>query len=104
MQSILQQLKIDPENFSWHDLASCKNFSFNLFFEEYESNKTIAKQVDLLCWHCPVQKECFTAGTQNKEIGVWGGFYLINGEVDGNKNAHKELQLVKEMMGKIFNE
>lgn len=102
MRDFLTELGVDPDNFRWHDLASCQRFSFNLFFEDYESNKTIANQIDDLCSHCPVQKECFNTGIAGKETGVWGGFYLINGEVDKSKNSHKSQDKAKSMLRRIF--
>lgn len=102
MKDFLNELGIDPDDFRWHDLASCQRFPFNLFFEDYESNKIIANQVDDICGHCPVQKECFFAGKNGKENGVWGGFYLINGEVDRLKNNHKNEEKTKKMLRRIF--
>ncbi len=102
MQNYLIKAGFDPQNFSWHDIASCQHLSFNLFFEDYETDKMIAREVDNICLSCPVQKECFNAGIENKEIGVWGGFYLINGEPDKAKNNHKTQEIVHKMTQRIF--
>lgn len=102
MSDFLKELNLDPENLRWHDLASCQRLPFNLFFDSYESNKTIAEQVDKICLNCPVQKECYEEGTSNQEIGVWGGFYLIKGQPDKVKNSHKSLETVQSMMKKVL--
>src|SRR4051812_31785351 len=81
MQSFLKSLGIDPDNLKWQDLASCKKLKTKLFFDEYESSTVIDKQIDSICASCPVIKECYDFFQSKKETGVFGGFYLINGQV-----------------------
>lgn len=103
LNSILEQLGIDPKTFSWHKLANCQNMKINDFFDKYEAkNKNWARQIDEICVHCPVTKECFLTGIENKETGVWGGFYLDRGEVDPIKNAHKTEKMVKDLSARIY--
>lgn len=80
---------INKELFRWSDVASCHGLHHNYFFDFYESNRNIAKNIDELCSNCPVRKECYLSGKKHKETGVWGGFYLINGDVDAHRNSHK---------------
>jgi len=96
--------QINLEDFNWKNLALCREAETNFFFENYENNKNVARQIDSMCLACPVQKECYERGVSNKETGVWGGFYLINGVVDKNKNSHKTREVVDIMLEKIFHE
>jgi hypothetical protein len=75
---------------SWKLDGKCLNFDTNLFFETYEEDKLIAKQIDKLCVGCPVVKTCYKHGVSNKEYGVWGGVYLDgDGDWDREFNSHK---------------
>lgn len=80
---------VNQELFEWSDVASCRGLHHNYFFDLYESNRIIAKNIDELCVNCPVRQECFQSGSGRKETGVWGGFYLVNGEIDTHRNSHK---------------
>jgi hypothetical protein len=105
MQDFLKSLGIDPETLRWQDLAACKKLKTNLFFDDYESpNKVIAKQIDSICATCPVTKECYEFGRDKKEIGVYGGFYLVNGQVDSKRNEHKTQEIVLRLASKIYDE
>jgi hypothetical protein len=86
---ILSALGIDPEAAEWEDLALCPGMDPELFFDKYESSPSVARTIDNLCQSCPVKKMCFQEGIDNNEWGVRGGFFLINGKVDKNRNAHK---------------
>jgi hypothetical protein len=102
---LLDGLGIDPTDFEWHDLAACKGYPWkdrDPFFEEYEKNNVVAKQIDDLCASCPVTKECFFFGNKTKSTGVFGGFYMQNGEVVGNKNAHKSQEIAKTLAERIY--
>ena len=102
---LLSNLGIDPKDFEWHDLAACKGYPWNPkdpFFEEYEKNEVVAKQVDQLCSGCPVTRECYFFGNKTKSTGVFGGFYMQNGEVVGNKNSHKSEETARELAERIF--
>lgn len=59
------------------------------FFEKYESDLDVAWRVDKVCLTCPVIKECYRYGVLTKAEGQWGGVYLMNGEIDPRRNAHK---------------
>lgn len=90
--SLLDDLGLDPDTVTWQDLASCKGLDkidINLFYDVYENDDVMARQLDQMCLNCPVLKACYTAGRQNKEEGVWGGVYLSNGNPDRVKNKHK---------------
>lgn len=102
MQSFLQRLGIDPSNFEWQQLSACRGLDTNLFFEGYETDETIADQIDIMCVKCPVLKECFQYGTNNKLFGVFGGFYLSNGQVDKKRNEHKDRELILKLAGEIY--
>lgn len=102
-RSILEQLGIDPRTFVWQELASCGGMPTDNFFDKYEErNKKWAIQIDEICLHCPMTRECFEAGTEGQETGVWGGFYLDHGEVDRSKNAHKTEDIVLKLSAKIY--
>jgi len=75
---------------SWTKKALCLNMDTNMFFEKYEENPDVSLAVDIMCNRCPVQRKCFSYGITNKEIGVWGGVYLENGEISKDFNLHKE--------------
>lgn len=102
MHEFLQRLGIDPSNFEWQQLASCKGLDTNLFFEGYESDVIIAGEIDVMCSRCPVLKECFQYGTKNKLFGVFGAFYLSNGQIDKKRNEHKKEEFVIDLAGKIY--
>lgn len=102
MQNFLQRLGIDPSTFEWQQLAACKGLDTNLFFEGYESDPIIADQIDTMCSKCPVIKECHEFGVRNKLFGVYGGFYLSNGQIDRKRNEHKVRDFVIELAGKIY--
>jgi hypothetical protein len=76
--------------FDWHEYASCSGLEVNWFFDDYENDPIFAKQVDKLCASCPVNALCLQTGQENKEWGVWGGVYLVNGKPDTVRNAHKD--------------
>lgn len=80
---------IDTESLDWEDIALCKGMDRSLFFEDYEDDPEIAKNVDEACLRCPVRKECLQAGVDEKRWGVWGGVYLAFGVVDHDRNNHK---------------
>lgn len=97
MSSLLNELGLDPEDIKWYQLASCKGMNINWFYDEYESNKQHAKQIDQVCLGCPVIKQCYKEGVENKERGVWGGIFLNLGRVDKDNNAHKDTDQWKQL-------
>ena len=69
--------------------ASCRDMDFNLFFDKYEEDHSLAKKVDLLCIKCPAQRQCLAYAVSNKEWGVWGGVYFEDGKISKEFNQHK---------------
>lgn len=87
--SLLEELGIDPEDFTWHSLSLCQNLDPELFYSKYESEEEVARQTDEICLHCPVMKQCGLQGPKG-EHGVWGGIYWNgSGKPDKNRNSHK---------------
>jgi len=97
MSSILNDLGIDKDDFDWFDLAICRGMDTNLFFDKYEVDVNIAKNIDEACLSCPVIKMCYQAGSENDEYGVWGGIYLNSGSIDKSKNIHKTQEVWKRL-------
>lgn len=88
--SLLDELGIDPDDFTWQKLSTCQGAETNLFFDKYEEDEVVREQIDAMCSVCPVRRECLISGLQEKEFGVWGGVYLDGyGRPDKNKNSHK---------------
>lgn len=76
------------ENKTWAQAEVQKYAS--LFFELYEEDTAVADIVDKnVCLTCPVIKDCFVFGTEEKQDGVWGGVYLLEGDIVQARNAHK---------------
>lgn len=100
--NLLEQLGIDPRDFEWQDLAACKEYPVNLFFDEYEKSSVVAENVDQICLNCPVAKECYNRGVETGSAGVWGGFYLVNGLVSKKKNSHKTTTIALGLAEKVF--
>jgi hypothetical protein len=103
-------VNVDSEDFIWQNLALCTNIvgkrkpngdADDPLFDSYESEESTAKATDEMCSRCPVKKNCFLEGVENGESGVWGGWYLTNGAIDLNRNAHKpkeEIERVKAIL------
>lgn len=100
MSNILNNLGIDEEDFSWFDIAVCRGMDTNLFYDKYEVDANIAKNIDEACLSCPVISNCFKAGKNNSEYGVWGGVYLTAGSIDKTKNLHKDTETWKRLKNK----
>ena len=82
-----QKSMLDDE---WVAKARCRAVDIEIFFDKYEEDPDLAKVVDSsICLNCPVIKDCFNHGTTNSEWGVWGGVYLVDGEINQQKNVHK---------------
>lgn len=73
----------------WKDNSECLGMETNIFFDKYEEDPHLAKSADRICNRCPVQPMCFASGISNKEWGVWGGIYLVDGKINKEFNAHK---------------
>lgn len=100
MSDILNDLGIDTDDFDWYDLAVCKGMDTNLFYDKYENDQSIAKNIDEACLACPVSKMCYEFGVENNEYGVWGGVYLNAGLLDKARNIHKTQDVWKKMRQK----
>lgn len=100
--SILSDLGLDPETLKWQDLAACNNMDPNLFYDRYEEDEIIAKQIDEVCLRCPVMAACAKAGQTNKEEGVWGGIYWNgSGKPDKIRNKHKSVETWQRIQVKL---
>lgn len=100
MSNILNDLGIDKDDFEWFHLAACSGVDTNLFYEKYEADVNIAKNIDEMCLSCPVIKMCHQSGMANDEYGVWGGVYLNAGVVDKTRNMHKDQEIWKRLRRK----
>jgi hypothetical protein len=97
MPSLFEKLGIDEQDVKWYHLASCKNMSINWFYDDYENDKELAKQIDQVCLSCPVIKQCHAEGIENKEKGVRGGVYMDLGRPDKQHNSHKDQETWKKL-------
>lgn len=104
---LLDFLGVDEDQFSWHNLALCRNTGEfdplgeeergDLFFDTYESDPISAKAVDAMCASCPVRSECGNFAEETRQWGVWGGVYWDGaGRPDLDRNSHKTLEDWKE--------
>jgi len=100
MSNILDDLGIDKEDFDWWHLAICRGMDTNLFYDKYEADVTIAKNIDEACLSCPVMQMCYQSGVEKSEYGVWGGVYLTAGSIDKTKNLHKTSEVWKSLRNK----
>lgn len=89
--SLLESLGLDPEDFTWHDIALCGGIDNpEYLFDEYEKKVNVAKTVDDMCLSCPAMKACATTGQEERLTGVWGGIYWNGaGAPDEDRNSHK---------------
>lgn len=100
MSNILNDLGIDTEDLDWWHLGICRGMDTNLFYDKYEADPNVAKNIDEACLSCPVIKMCYKSGIENSEYGVWGGVYLSSGEIDKSKNLHKTQEVWKRLRSK----
>jgi len=100
MSNILNNLGIEEDQLDWWHLAVCRGMDTNLFYDVYEVNVNIAKNIDEACLACPVSKICYNVGVENNEHGVWGGVYLSSGSIDKSKNVHKTQEVWKRLRKK----
>ena len=101
--NLLELLGFDEETFTWQDLALCAYTPYpDTFFEKYEKDKTVARQVDEMCLHCPVMKQCAQYAMENDLRGVWGGIYWNgSGAPDKDMNAHKTDEVWAEIRERL---
>jgi Transcription factor WhiB len=97
MPTLFNKLGLDEQDVKWYHLAACKNMPINWFYDDYEIDKELAKQVDQICMHCPVIKQCYLEGIKNKEKGVRGGVYMDLGRPDKQHNSHKTTEMWKQL-------
>ena len=77
----------------WKDDAPCLSLGdTELFFDKYEEDDSLRKNIDTLCSQCVMRRTCFATGISGKEWGVWGGVYLENGDISREFNKHKTKQ------------
>lgn len=102
MATLISLLGIDPEDFIWQDLALCDGADPSNYYENYESNAEVAKQVDEMCLSCPVMAACAKQGQAGGESGVWGAIYWNgSGKPDKARNAHKTDAVWIEIQNRI---
>lgn len=101
--SIISLLGIDPDSFTWHDLALCKGLDDpDDLYENYERKVNVAKAVDDMCLSCPVMKECAMTGRDSGETGVWGAVYWDgSGRPDEDKNSHKTPEIWEKIWKRL---
>jgi hypothetical protein len=101
--SLLEQIGVDPEDFTWRDLGLCVGTDEpDNFFEEYEHKENVAKNIDDMCLSCPVMKACAEYAQMHRESGVWGGVYWDgSGKPDKERNAHKTPEVWDEIKRRI---
>lgn len=94
--SLLEELGLDEQTLSWHQLALCsgrttntEGMSLNWFFDDYEADEELAKAMDEVCLACPVMKDCLMDAFDMKDTGLRGGIYLNKGKPDKMRNIHK---------------
>ena len=97
MSVFSEYIGIDEQDLQWYHLSACRNMPINWFYDDYENDKELAKQVDQICMHCPVIKQCYSEGVENKEKGVWGGIYMDLGRLDKQCNEHKDPETLKKL-------
>ena len=93
---------MDPEDVRWYHIASCRDMPVSWFFEDYESDKELAKQIDQICISCPAIQYCYKEALANKDWGVRGGIYLVRGKADRSYNQHKTPEVWRKIK-KILN-
>lgn len=76
----------------WKEVAPCKGWDTNLFFDKYEEDLELRPQIDEFCSECPLVRHCFAVGVSQKEWGVWGGIFLENGKISKDTNKHRSKQ------------
>lgn len=103
MSDILNDLGVDQEDFDWYHLSICRGMDTNMFYEKYENDINIAKNIDEMCLSCPVIKMCYDQGINKDEYGVWGGVYLNAGLIDKARNIHKTPETWKRLKRKHAN-
>lgn len=102
--TLFDDFNVAPEDATWESFAICRgldNIDPNLFYDTYENDVFIAKNIDIMCSRCPVMKACHNTARANKECGVWGGTYWLDGKRDRVRNKHKTAQIVKILQDRV---
>lgn len=76
----------------WQGEAACRSTNLESYFDDYENDTEpfdIRTQVDVTCIGCPVVRTCLVYGKYYRLTGVWGGVYLLDGDMDPEMNQHK---------------
>ena len=97
MSNILDNLGVDHESLRWWHMSACQGIETELFFDKYENDVNIARNIDEACLSCPVISMCYQQGVDNNEYGVWGGVYLNSGSIDKSRNTHKTTEVWKRL-------
>ena len=97
MPNLINELGLDEQDVKWYHFAACKNMPINWFYDDYENDKELAKQVDQICLHCPVFKQCHSDGIEFKEKGVRAAVYMDLGRPDKQHNSHKTPEIWKQI-------
>ena len=82
----------------WMSEALCAGIDTEKYFDKYEEDQELAKEVDRMCLSCPVIKECFDSGVNTESYGVWGGIFLNEGSLDNVRNSHKSDIIWKKLL------
>ena len=70
MSNILNDLGVDTDDFDWWHLGICRGMETNLFYDKYEADPNVAKNIDEACLSCPVIKMCYESGKEHAEYAV----------------------------------
>jgi hypothetical protein len=85
----------------WGTEALCAGTDTEDYFDKYELDQGLAKEIDRRCMSCPVIKECFDYGVQTESFGVWGGVFLNDGKLDNVRNSHKTQDVWARILGLV---
>lgn len=95
---IITHLGIEKDELKWHHLSACRGMSPEWFFDQYENDPVLARQIDEMCMSCPVAKQCLQEGLKHKTtFGVWGGIYLSYSKAHKQFNQHKTPEVIKRL-------
>ena len=75
----------------------------NNYFDDYESDPILAKNIDSICEACPVREFCLADGINSGATGCWGGMYLENGRLKPSNNKHKSESNYRECQERYDN-
>ena len=82
----------------WLSEALCAGTDTEFYFDKYENDQAIAKDIDRQCLSCPVIKECFDYGVKTESYGVWGSVFLNDGKLDNVRNSHKTQEVWQRVL------